>query len=253
MARIIAVCNQKGGVGKTTSSINISAYLAAQGKYVLLVDLDSQANATVGLGVSIGAEHPNIYHALVDDHNPHGIVRKTSLFGFDILPAAQSLAGATVELVNMEERELRLKKTLNAIRSNYDYIIIDCPPSLGLLTVNALAAAERVLIPVQCEYFALEGLGQLLRTVELVRQGLNSDLQVLGVLLTMYDKRNQLARQVYNEVTKNFPGRVFEAPIPRTVSLAEAPSFGKTILQFDPYGKAASAYRRIAEEIIKIV
>jgi chromosome partitioning protein len=252
MARIIAVCNQKGGVGKTTSSINLSAYLAALGKYVLLVDLDSQANATVGLGVSVGQEHPNVYHALVDDHNPEGIIRKTSIFGFDIMPAAQSLAGATVELVGMQERESRLKKTLGAVRHNYDYILIDCPPSLGLLTVNALAAAERVLIPVQCEYFALEGLGQLLRTVELVRQGLNPDLQVLGVLLTMYDKRNQLARQVYNEVMRSFPGKVFEAPIPRTVSLAEAPSFGKTILQFDPGSKAARAYKQLAEEIIKI-
>ncbi len=223
------------------------------GKYVLLVDLDSQANATVGLGMHGSHEAANVYHALVDDANIHTLVRKTSIFGFDILPSAQNLAGATVELVSMEARETRLKKALDAVRTNYDYILIDCPPSLGLLTVNALAASERVLIPVQCEYYALEGLGQLMRTVELVRQGLNPDLQVLGVLLTMYDKRNQLARQVYNEVTKNFPGRVFEAAIPRTVSLAEAPSFGKTILQFDPYSKAANAYRLLAEEIVKIV
>ncbi len=252
MARIIAICNQKGGVGKTTTSINLGAYLAALGKYVLLVDLDSQANATVGLGVQVNEEQGHVYHALVNDVNPSGLVRKTSLFGLDILPASQTLAGATVELVTMQEREWRLKKALDHVRTNYDYILIDCPPSLGLLTVNALAAAERVLIPVQCEYYALEGLGQLLKTVELVREGLNPDLQVLGVLLTMYDKRNQLANQVFNEVVKNFPGRVFESPVPRTVSLAEAPSFGKTILQFDPDSKAARTYRQLAEEIIKI-
>lgn len=252
MARIIAVCNAKGGVGKTTTAVNLSAYLAALGKYVLLVDMDSQANATIGLGFHVKEGDKNVYNALVDDENPAYLVRKTSIFGFDVIPSAQSLAGATVELVMMKERETRLKHALNTLRTSYDYILIDCPPSLGLLTVNALSAAERVLIPIQCEYYALEGLGQLLRTIELVREGLNPDLQVLGVLLTMYDKRNQLARQVHNEVVKNFPGRVFEAIIPRTVSLAEAPSFGKTILQFDPGSRAAKEYRRLAEEIIKI-
>lgn len=252
MARIISVCNQKGGVGKTTTTINLGAYLAALGKYVLLVDLDSQANATIGLGVHVADNGSNVYHSLISDLNPSLAIRKTSLFGFDILPAAQSLAGATVELVTMEERETRLKKVLNSVRTNYDYILIDCPPSLGLLTINALAASERVVIPVQCEYYALEGLSQLLNTIELVRNGLNSDLQVLGVLLTMYDRRNQLSHQVVNEVSKNFPGRVFNAIIPRTVSLAESPSFGKTILQFDPDSKAARAYRQLAEEIIKL-
>jgi len=251
MARVIAICNQKGGVGKSTTSSNLAGYLAAMGKYVLLVDFDSQANATTGLGLSISNDDPSIYHAIINDQNPHTIVKKTSIFGFDVLPSAQNLAGATVELVNMEDRENRLKRTLNSIRTNYDFIIIDCPPSLGLLTVNALAAAERIIIPVQCEYYALEGLSQLLKTIELVRQGLNPDLQVLGVLLTMYDKRNQLANQVVNEVHKNFPGRVFDAVIPRTVSLAEAPSYGKTILQFDPNSKAARAYRQLAEEVIK--
>lgn len=251
MARVIAVCNQKGGVGKSTTSTNIAAYLAAMGKYVLLVDLDSQANATLGLNVSVSNGDLNVYHALINDQNPHGIVKKTSIFGFDVLPASQDLAGATVELVNMEERELRLKKVLNHLRTNYDYILIDCPPSLGLLTINALAAAEKVIIPVQCEYYALEGLGQLMNTVELIRQGLNPDLQVMGVVLTMYDKRNQLANQVLNEVHKNFPGRVFNAVIPRTISLAEAPSFGKTILQFDPNSKAANAYRQLAQEVIQ--
>lgn len=252
MARIISVCNQKGGTGKTTTSTNLSAYLAAMGKYVLLVDLDSQANATIGVGINLKPEHQNVYHSLVIDQNPETIIKKTNIFGFDILPASQSLAGATVELVTMDERETRLKKVLNSIRTNYDYILVDCPPSLGLLTVNALTASEHVLIPVQCEYYALEGLSQLLNTINLVRQGLNPDLQVLGVLLTMYDKRNQLSRQVMNEIYKNFPGRVFNAVIPRLVSLAEAPSFGKTILQFDPGSRAARAYRQLAEEVIRL-
>ncbi|OGN10048.1 MAG: hypothetical protein A3C61_03705 [Candidatus Yanofskybacteria bacterium RIFCSPHIGHO2_02_FULL_39_10] len=252
MARVIAICNQKGGVGKTTSSINLGSYLAAMGKYVLLVDMDSQANATGGLGISIDFENDNIYHAIVNDQNPLPMIKKTSIFGFDVLPATQALAGATVELVSMEEREYRLKDVLNSVRMNYDYILIDCPPSLGLLTVNALAAADGLIIPVQCEYYALEGLGQLLRTVELIKQGLNPDLQVLGVLLTMYDKRNQLNRHVVNEVTKNFPGRVFDTVISRTIDLAAAPSYGKSILQFNPNSKAATEYRRLAEEVIKL-
>ena len=252
MARVISICNQKGGVGKTTTAVNLASFLAAMGKYVLLVDLDSQANATVGLGVHVADDKPNIYHSLIIDQNPQMILRRTSMFGFDILPSAQSLAGATVELVSMEERESRLKSVLNSIRTNYDYILVDCPPSLGLLTVNGLVASEKVIIPVQCEYYALEGLSQLLKTIDLVRVGLNPDLQVLGVLLTMYDRRNQLSHQVLNEVHKNFPGRVFDAVIPRTISLAEAPSHGKTILQFDPHSKAAKAYRQLAEEVIKL-
>jgi chromosome partitioning protein len=253
MARIVTICNAKGGVGKTTTSINLGAYLAALGKYVLLVDMDSQANATGGLGLAASAdETENVYHAIVNDQNPLSMIKKTSIFGFDVLPANQALAGATVELVSMEEREFRLKKSLDSLRMNYDYILIDCPPSLGLLTVNALTAADYVMIPVQCEYYALEGLGQLLHAVNLIRDGLNPDLQVLGVLLTMYDKRNQLNRHVLNEVSKNFPGRVFDTVISRTIDLAEAPSFGKSILQFSPGSKGATEYKRLAEEIIKI-
>lgn len=252
MARIIGVVNQKGGVGKTTTAINLAAFLAMYGKYVLLVDVDPQANATAGIGVSVSDEHPNIYHCIVNDQNPLSTLKKTAIFGFDVLPASQNLAGATVELVSMEEREYRLKNVLGQLRTNYDYILIDCPPSLGLLTVNALAAAEHLIIPVQCEYYALEGLGQLLKTVELVQQGLNPDLQVMGVLLTMYDKRNQLARHVLNEVHNNFPGRVFDTVISRTVDLAEAPSFGKSILQFSPNSKASNEYRRLADEVIKL-
>lgn len=252
MARIIAVCNQKGGVGKTTTSVNVGAYLAAMGKYVLLVDLDSQANATIGLGITVAPTAQSVYHSLVSDANPAAAVQKTSLFGYDVLPATQALAGATVELVSMQERERRLARVLGHLRNNYDYILIDCPPSLGLLTINALVAADHVLIPVQCEYYALEGLGQLIRTIELVRGGMNPDLQVLGVALTMYDKRNQLSRQVVNEVMRNFPGRVFESVVPRVVSVAEAPSFGKTILQHDPGSKGANAYRQLAQEIIAL-
>lgn len=252
MARIIAVCNQKGGVGKTTTSVNVGAYLASLGKYVLLADLDSQANATIGMGLSLHPAAQSIYHSLVSDANPLSAVQKTAIFGYDVLPATQALAGATVELVSMQEREHRLARVLGQLRNNYDYILIDCPPSLGLLTINALAAADKVLIPVQCEYYALEGLGQLVRTVDLIRGGINPELQILGVVLTMYDKRNQLARQVVNEVINHFPGRVFDAVIPRVVSVAEAPSFGKTILQHDPGSKAAQAYRQLAQEIIKL-
>lgn len=252
MARIITIFNQKGGVGKTTTSCSLGSYLAAMGKYVLLVDLDPQANATTGLGLHLADDHLNLYHLLINGDEPGAIIRKSSLFGFDVLPSAENLAGATVELVDMEEREFRLKRALDKIRTNYDYILIDSPPSLGLLTVNGLVAAEQVIIPVQCEYYALEGLTQLVKTIDLVRNSLNPQLKILGVLLTMYDKRNKLANQIVAEVKKNFPGRVFETIIPRAVSLAEAPSFGKTILQFDESSKAAEAYRQLAEEVLKI-
>lgn len=253
MARIINICNEKGGVGKTTTSVNLAAYLAALGKYVLLVDLDPQANATGGLGIKLNDDHLNIYHSLVGEESPGSYLRKTGLFGYDLLPASSSLAGATVELASIDSREFRLKRTLNSIRTNYDYVLIDSPPSLGLLTINGLAAAEEVIIPVQCEYYALEGLGNLLKTVEMVRESLNPQLKIAGVLLTMYDKRNRLARAVVKEVQENFPGRVFETLIPRSISLAEAPSFGKTILQFDPDSKAGRAYRQLAEEVVKII
>jgi chromosome partitioning protein len=253
MARIIGIVNAKGGVGKTTTANNLGAYLAAKGKYVLLVDLDPQANATAGLGLHLADDHLNLYHLLINGDEPEAIIRKSSLFGFDVLPSAENLAGATVELVDMEEREFKLKKALNKIRTNYDYILIDSPPSLGLLTVNGLVAAEQVIIPVQCEYYALEGLGQLVKTIDLVRNSLNPQLKILGVLLTMYDKRNKLANQIVMEVKKNFPGHVFDTIIPRAVSLAEAPSFGKTILQFDESSKAAEAYEQLAEEVIKLV
>lgn len=252
MARIINICNAKGGVGKTTTANSLAAYLAAMGKYVLLVDLDPQANASAGMGVRLADDHLSVYHTIIDGQNPEAIIKKTGIFGFDILPSSANLAGANVELVNIENRECRLRNTLNQIRTNYDYILIDSPPSLGLLTINGLVAAEQVIIPVQCEYYALEGLSQLFNTIELVRNSLNPNLKIMGVLLTMYDKRNKLAQEVVTEVKKNFPGRVFETIIPRSVSLAEAPSFGKTILQFDEYSRGAQAYKQLAEDVIKL-
>ena len=226
--------------------------MAAKGKYILLVDLDPQANTTSGAGIQLQEDHPHLYHALIANQHPEAVIRRTSLFGLDILPSGASLAGAGVELVGLERREHRLREALEPIRTRYDYILIDSPPSLGLLTINGLAASEEVIIPVQCEYFALEGLGQLMKTIDLVKNSINLDLKVMGVLLTMYDKRNRLARQVVKEVQNNFPGHVFEAIIPRSVSLAEAPSFGKTILQFDPTSKAGRSYRQLADEVINL-
>jgi len=252
MAKIIAICNQKGGTGKTTSVTNILSYLAAQGKYVLLVDLDPQGNASSGVGVNTQTVPLNLYHSLVGGLLPEEIIRQTGLFAYDVMPAAPDLAGATIELVNMKDREFRLYELLRRIRTNYDYILIDCPPSLGLLTINGLVAADEVIIPVQCEYYALEGLGQLLKTVELVQENLGSPIKVKGALLTMYDRRNRLSRQVRKEMERNFAGHVFETIIPRCIKLAEAPSFGQTIIQYNPHSKGAKAYRQLAEEIINL-
>lgn len=253
MARVIGIINAKGGVGKTTTSNNLGAYLAHLGKYVLLVDLDPQGNAGAGLGVRLQPEEKNLYHGLIGEEKPETLIRKSNITGLDILPSAASLAGANVELATMEDREFLLRNMLNHIRTNYDYILIDSPPSLGLLTINGLVASDKLVIPVQCEYYALEGLSQLLSTVELVRESLNSDLKILGVLLTMYDKRNRLSKDVVAEVQKNCPGHVFKSIIPRAVSLAEAPSFGQTILQFDKGSKAAESYHQLAQEIIALV
>ena len=252
MARIIGSVNQKGGVAKTTSALNLSAYLAALGKYVLLVDLDPQGNASSGVGINTQTLPLNLYHSLIGGLLPEEIIRQTGLFGYDIMPAAPDLAGATVELVNMPNREFKLYELLRRIRTNYDYILIDCPPSLGLLTINGLVAADEVIIPVQCEYYALEGLGQLLRTIELVQENLNSPTKVKGALLTMYDRRNRLSRQVRKEMERNFAGHVFESIIPRCVKLAEAPSFGQTIIQYNPRSKGARAYQQLAQEIINL-
>lgn len=250
MAKVLGIINVKGGTGKTTTALGLSSYLAALGKHVLLVDLDPQANATAGVGIKLDKDHYNIYHALVADIEPAALIKKTSIFGLEILPSSQSLAGANVELVDFKNRELQLKKILNKVKDNYDFVIIDCLPSVGILSVNALSASDYVLIPVQAEYFALSGFEQLLTVVDLVKKYLNPDLKVLGAVVTMFDKRNQSDRNILNQVHKNFPAYVFNTVIPRQVSFAEAPSLGKSILQHDPYSKGARAYRELAIEVL---
>lgn len=252
MAKIISLVNQKGGVGKTTSAINLATYLASAGKFVLLVDLDPQGNASSGLGVDHKNLEKNLYHAMISGEHPSNVIIKTQTFGHDLLPASQDLAGAGIELVQMDNREFRLYNVLREIRTNYDYIIIDSPPSLGLLTINGLVASDEVIIPVQTEYFALEGLSQLLNTINLVKENLQPELKVMGALLTMHDRRNRLSRQVIKEVQDHFPGHVFDSIIPRSVRLAEAPSFGKSILGFDAFSKGARAYKNLAREIIEM-
>lgn len=252
MAKIISLVNQKGGVGKTTSAINLATYLASAGKFVLLVDLDPQGNASSGLGIDPRRVEKSLYHSMIIGEHPANVVIRTETLGHDLIPASQDLAGAGVELIHMENREFRLYNVLREIRTNYDYIIIDSPPSLGLLTINGLVAADEVLIPVQTEYFALEGLSQLLNTIELVRENLQPELKIMGALLTMYDKRNRLARQVVKEMRDHFPGHVFESVIPRSVRLAEAPGFGKSILGFDAFSKGARSYKNLAREIIEL-
>jgi len=252
MAKIISLVNQKGGVGKTTSAINLATYLAAAGKFVLLVDLDPQGNASSGMGIDHRNLPKNLYHSMITGEHPSNVIIKTQTFGHDLLPASQDLAGAGIELVHMDNREFRLYNVLREVRTNYDYIIIDSPPSLGLLTINGLVASDEVIIPVQTEYFALEGLSQLLQTIDLVRENLQPNLRVMGALLTMYDKRNRLSRQVIKEVQDHFPGHVFDSVIPRSVRLAEAPGFGKSILGFDSLSKGARAYKNLAREIIEL-
>lgn len=252
MSRIITLCNQKGGVGKSTSAQNLSVFLAALGKKVLLVDFDPQSNTTSGLGFNARKIEKSIYHALIGKIPAADAVKKTRILAVDILPASPALAGATVELVDMRQREYKLKEILEPLRRKYDFIIIDSPPSLGLLTINALTASQKVIIPVQCEYYALEGLADLLRTIQLINSNLKTRTSILGALLTMYDRKSRLHRAVAKEIRRKFPGYVFEAVIPRNISLAEAPSFGKTILQYDPYSHGAKAYRQLAEEILRL-
>ena len=232
--------------------MNLASYLAALGKRVLVVDIDPQANATSGFGMSPEEHEAHMYHVLIGEAHPEGAIRHTSLFSCDLIPSAPDLAGAAIELVGLPQREFKLREALIQVITPYDYILIDSPPSLGLLTVNGLVAADEILIPVQCEYYALEGLGQLLKTVDLIREHLGRDVKVKGALLTMHDRRNRLARQVEKEVRRNFPGYVFDTVIPRNVELAEAPSFGKTILQYDPTSRGARSYRQLAEEFLRI-
>lgn len=252
MSRVIAVVNQKGGVGKTTTSINLAAALAELGKFVLLVDMDPQGNATSGLGIGRdGARITHgVYEALARQRRFHDVIHNTAHEGLRIAPSNANLAGANIELVDMERREHQLYDLLNEAKHAYDYIIIDCPPSLGLLTINSLVAADEILIPVQAEYYALEGLGQLIETITLIQEHIRPDVSVLGAVLTMYDKRTRLSEDVMNELYKYFPNTIFRSVIPRTVRLAEAPSFGKSIFHYDPRGKGSKAYDRLAREIL---
>jgi chromosome partitioning protein len=251
MAKIIGIVNQKGGVGKTTTAVNLGAYLASRGKYVLLIDLDPQANASSGVGIRGEGENSlSLYDALMNNAHISEVVKKTSVFGYDIIPSGPDLAGAAIELVSKADREFALYNLLHSIRGSYDYILIDSPPSLGLLTVNGLVATEHLLIPIQCEYYALEGLGQLMKTVDLIKTNITHSIEIMGVVLTMYDKRNLLSRQVEKEVRRNFPGKVFDTIIHRNVELAEAPSHGKPILLYKPNSTGARSYDNLTKEII---
>ena len=247
MAKIIAVVNQKGGVGKTTTTVNITAALHSLGKRVLLCDFDPQANATSGMGVDKNTASPNVYDLLVSDADPAKAVVSTK-YG-DVPPSNKALAGAGIEMIGIDGREELLKNALNTLSGEYDFIFIDCPPSLELLTVNALCAANSLLVPVQCEYYALEGLSDLLATVRLVKRKLNPNLTMEGVLLTMFDSRTNLSLQVAEEVKRHFPGQVYATVIPRNVRLSEAPSHGKPISDYDPYSRGAEAYKLLAEEM----
>lgn len=251
MAKIITVVNQKGGVGKTTTAVNLGAYLAKQGKFVLLVDMDAQANATSGFGMDPQTVEKSIYHVLMGVHGIRDILSATSIEGYHVAPSAIDLAGATIDLVSMERREFRLYDALLEMKNHYDYILIDCPPSLGLLTVNGLVAGDEALIPVQCEYYALEGLGQLLRTIDLIRENLKPELSVRGAVMTMFDDRNKLSEAVMHQLYEHFPGHVYRTVIPRNVRLAEAPSHGKTILEYDPKSRGGRAYERLAREFLE--
>lgn len=250
MSKIIAIANQKGGVGKTTTSVNLAACLASLGKKVLLVDIDPQGNTTSGLGVNKGDVSNCIYDVLINEVHPKDAMLETNVAGLKIIPATIQLAGAEIELVPTISRELRLKKSLHMVKDQFDYILIDCPPSLGILTINSLTAADSVLIPIQCEYYALEGLSQLLNTVRLVQKHLNTSLQIEGVLLTMLDARTNLGIQVIEEVKKYFQQKVYQTIIPRNVRLSEAPSHGQAIITYDPRSKGAEVYLELAKEVI---
>ncbi|MBV9765478.1 MAG: ParA family protein [Acidobacteriaceae bacterium] len=250
MARIISVANQKGGVGKTTTAINLAAALAVAGEKVLLVDCDPQGNSTTGVGVGKSGDRETLYHVLLQQATVEQTVVATESEGLWLIPADRNLVGTNLELVDAENREQRLKQALATVADNYQYILIDCPPALDLLTLNALVASDSVLIPIQCEFFALEGISQLLDTLDRVRDNVNAKLRVEGVLLTMYDDRTNLTRQVEADLRDFFGGEVFKTVIPRTVRLAEAPSFGKPIVAYDPRSRGAEAYSELAKEIL---
>ena len=250
MGKIISIANQKGGVGKTTTAVNLSACLALQKKKVLLIDADPQGNATSGVGANKAADK-STYDVIINQTDIKEVIQKSALDNLDVCPANIDLAGAEVQLVSQLSREQRLKEALDSIRGEYDFIIIDCPPSLGLVTLNALTASNTVLVPIQCEYYALEGLGQLMSTIDLVQKHLNQKLDIEGVVLTMYDARTNLSMQVIEEVRKYFGNKVYRSVIPRNVRLSEAPSFGLPIALYDKHSKGAEAYTNLAKEVIK--
>jgi chromosome partitioning protein len=251
MARIICIANQKGGVGKTTTTVNLAASLGAAEKRTLIVDMDPQGNAGSGVGVDKGRLRATVYDVLINGMDPAGMIARTGLPHLEIIPSNSELAGAELELVSVIGRELKLKEALAGLTASYDYIIIDCPPSLGLLTVNAMTAADSVLIPLQCEFYAMEGLSHILNTIRLIQRGLNPPLKIEGILLTMFDARNNLSRQVSEEIRAHFPKETFNTVIPRNVRLSEAPSHGKPIIFYDIASRGAAAYLELAREIIQ--
>lgn len=251
MAKVISIANQKGGVGKTTTAVNLSACIAERGKKVLLVDIDPQGNATSGLGVE-AHQDKSVYNVLVDSISMEDTIQGTMIKKLDVCPANINLAGAEIELVSMVSRENRLKKAIDSVKDKYDYVVIDCPPSLGLITLNAFTASDSVLVPIQCEYYALEGLGQLINTIKLVQMHLNQNLIVEGVVLTMFDARTNLSSEVAIEVEKYFGNKVFQTIIPRNIRLSEAPSHGLPITLYDKDSKGAETYKKLAKELLTL-